>query len=257
MAARKPVVEAALSARPASYTVGYGKPPVHSRFKAGRSGNPRGRPKGSRNRQAALGHADNRLQSIIIGEAYRDVPVTDGGRQVTIPMAQAVVRSLAVNAAKGSQRAQRLFTTLITTTERERRKARETELEAAMTYKVQWEHELERRRRFGIVAPDPLPHPDHVVVDLHEGTVRIKGPATKEEAAQWKIWTEQQTIFESDLRELKEYLEDPDATERDEAEQDVAKLTACLTIMRFALGGNRNALQLLKSVWERIEDELK
>ncbi len=32
--------------------VGYGKPPVHTRFKKGQSGNPRGRPKGSRNRLA-------------------------------------------------------------------------------------------------------------------------------------------------------------------------------------------------------------
>src|SRR5262245_11040533 len=31
------------------YDVGYGKPPVQSRFKRGQSGNPKGRPKGARN----------------------------------------------------------------------------------------------------------------------------------------------------------------------------------------------------------------
>lgn len=30
------------------YEVGYGRPPAHTRFKPGRSGNPRGRPKGAR-----------------------------------------------------------------------------------------------------------------------------------------------------------------------------------------------------------------
>lgn len=36
-------------ARPAaSYEVGYGKPPVHTRFKEGQSGNPNGRPKKAR-----------------------------------------------------------------------------------------------------------------------------------------------------------------------------------------------------------------
>jgi hypothetical protein len=31
------------------YTVGYRKPPAHSRFKPGKSGNPKGRPKGRKN----------------------------------------------------------------------------------------------------------------------------------------------------------------------------------------------------------------
>jgi hypothetical protein len=38
-------------------------------------------------------------------EAYRTVRLKEGNGQVTIPMAQAVIRSLAVNAAKGNQRA--------------------------------------------------------------------------------------------------------------------------------------------------------
>ena len=36
------------------HDVGYGKPPVHSRFKKGKSGNPRGRPKGSTNHRTQL-----------------------------------------------------------------------------------------------------------------------------------------------------------------------------------------------------------
>ncbi|MEO3416468.1 DUF5681 domain-containing protein [Roseovarius sp. CAU 1744] len=54
-----------------------------------------------------------------MGEAYRDITVRDGARAVTIPMAQAIVRSLAVNAAKGEHRAQRLFAEMLATTERQ------------------------------------------------------------------------------------------------------------------------------------------
>jgi Family of unknown function (DUF5681) len=36
------------------YSVGYGRPPIHSRFKPGRSGNAKGRPKGSCNVKAEL-----------------------------------------------------------------------------------------------------------------------------------------------------------------------------------------------------------
>jgi len=36
------------------YEVGYGRPPVHARFRPGQSGNPKGRPKGSRNKRTAM-----------------------------------------------------------------------------------------------------------------------------------------------------------------------------------------------------------
>src|SRR5215207_1465840 len=163
----------ALTRRPSPYEVGYAKPPVESRFQPGRSGNPKGRPKGSRNRPPAPEHEEERLRAIIVEEAYRRVPINDLSGTTTIPMAQVIVRSMAVNAAKGSQRAQRLFTELLSMAEREDRRLREANLEAAITYKVEWERELDRRKRLGIVAPEPLPHPDHIVLDLDSGTVRF------------------------------------------------------------------------------------
>jgi hypothetical protein len=50
-----------------SYEVGYGKPPATTRFIKGKSGNPKGRPKGSRNQMPALN--EERLRDIVIAEA--------------------------------------------------------------------------------------------------------------------------------------------------------------------------------------------
>jgi hypothetical protein len=41
-----------------SSTVGYGRPPLHSRFTPGKSGNPRGRPKGQLNIETEVREGD-------------------------------------------------------------------------------------------------------------------------------------------------------------------------------------------------------
>ncbi len=51
------------------YKVGFGKPPIEPQYKKGQSGNPRGRPKGSRNHKTIL-------QEI----AYEKHPYREGGR---------------------------------------------------------------------------------------------------------------------------------------------------------------------------------
>ena len=101
---------------PSAYEVGYGKPPVASRFKPGQSGNLKGRPEGSRNK--VLGPKEERLREIVLAEAYRPIKVNEGKKQISVPMAEAIVRGLAVNAARGQLRAQQLFTKMLSETER-------------------------------------------------------------------------------------------------------------------------------------------
>ena len=164
----------------AGYEVGYGKPPEDTRFRKGQSGNPQGRPKGARNKLPALN--EERMKHIILEEAYRTITVRDGTRNITVPIARAVLRSLAVNAVKGQHRSQRLFAELLSGVETSNKALHDTWFSTALEYKVGWDAELQRRARVGIThLPTPLPHPDHIQFDLDRGIVLIHGPKTQQE----------------------------------------------------------------------------
>src|SRR4051812_35875875 len=207
---KRPGRSLTLPARSDEYEVGYAKPPVATRFKSGQSGNPRGRQKGT-TRAAAPALNDERLKTIILEEAYRTINVSDQTGQIDIPMAQAVVRSLAVNAAKGSQRAQRLFTQLLSSVEKDNKRLHDEWLNTAIDYKVEWERGLQRRDRLGIQAPAPVPHPDDIIIDVQAGSVRITGPMTKEERAIWDEASEHRAKALREVAKLKDVLKsEPD-----------------------------------------------
>lgn len=213
-----------------SYEVGYAKPPEEHRFKAGRSGNPRGRPKGSKNKLPALN--EERLKSIILEEAYRSVRVNDGDKQVGVPMAQAIVRSLAVNAAKGNHRAQRLFTELLNATESANKRLHDEWMNVAINYKIEWDRELERRRQVGITnLPEPLPHPDHVIIDIRAGTAIVNGPSTREEKAVWDLWVQRRKDFQEELDELKALRDGPDHEHKEFVAEEIARTETVLAII--------------------------
>jgi len=77
-----------------TYEVGYGKPPVATQFKKGKSGNPRGRPKGARGVRTLL--AEALAQQITISEA---------GRTSRVSKSEALILSLITRAIKGDIRA--------------------------------------------------------------------------------------------------------------------------------------------------------
>lgn len=83
---------------PKTYEVGYGKPPKHSRFRKGQSGNPNGRPKWAKG-----------LNTIIREEMLARIPVRTRTGERLIPRAQAMVLKLLELAGKGDMRALRLL----------------------------------------------------------------------------------------------------------------------------------------------------
>jgi len=70
--------------------VGYGKPPKHSRFKPGQSGNPRGRPRKNRS-----------IESMIKRELDLTIAITEGGRELRISKREAIVKQFVNRAIKG------------------------------------------------------------------------------------------------------------------------------------------------------------
>ena len=77
-----------------NYEVGDRRPPKHSQFKPGVSGNPKGRPKGSVN-----------LRTRIVRQLRQTVPVTRHGRQVKMLKADLIAHQIVDAAAKGNLKA--------------------------------------------------------------------------------------------------------------------------------------------------------
>ena len=86
---------------PGDDEVGYKKPPKHTRFKRGQSGNPRGRPKGSRN-----------LKTELAEELQEQIRIKEGGAPRRVTKQRAMLKSLAAKAVQGDARSATLLTNL-------------------------------------------------------------------------------------------------------------------------------------------------
>jgi len=89
------------------YKVGYKKPPLHTRFRKGQSGNPRGRPKGSKNFSTLLSEALN-----------EPVVITEDGRRRMISKRQLGLKQLANKFAMAEAQATKILLGLMLERER-------------------------------------------------------------------------------------------------------------------------------------------
>lgn len=77
-----------------SYAVGYKRPPRHSRFKPGQSGNPKGRPKGARSPRVLW---NEMIEGTVV--------VNDGKRRRRVSKRELIYSTLLASAARGDAKA--------------------------------------------------------------------------------------------------------------------------------------------------------
>lgn len=83
------------------YEIGYRKPPTHGQFSKGRSGNPKGRPKGKKNFVTELNE-----------ELQRKVIVQEGGKKKKLTKQSVIVKGVVRKAAEGDNRTILLIATI-------------------------------------------------------------------------------------------------------------------------------------------------
>lgn len=88
------------------YEVGFGKPPVGTRFQKGKSGNPQGRPKGTLNMATVL---ERTLRERVV--------INENGRRKTITKLEAAIKQLTNKAASGELKALQLLAALVRSAE--------------------------------------------------------------------------------------------------------------------------------------------
>ncbi|CAM3762596.1 DUF5681 domain-containing protein [Polynucleobacter brandtiae] len=81
----------------AAYRVGYRSPPKKTQFKKGKSGNPKGRPTGSRS-----------LQTILVEELKSTITINENGRSKTVKKGEVIAKQMVNKAMAGDHRAANL-----------------------------------------------------------------------------------------------------------------------------------------------------
>lgn len=163
------------------YEVGRGKPPKHTQFKKGQSGNPKGRPP-RKSVKAKSGVTDD-FNNAILKEADRLVRISTGGTVTEISTREACIRKLKEIGLKEDVRALEKSLQLDQKAAKEQAERDQESEQAVCEYLQTTRQIVADRRRLGL--PDhsgvnAFPHPEDVV--CQEGQYVILGPISENAA---------------------------------------------------------------------------
>jgi hypothetical protein len=80
-------------------------------------------------------------------------------------------------------------------------------LKTAVDYKEHWHHVLAERARKGTTGPEPVPHPDEVIIDHETSKIRIDGPVMEEQKEAQNRLRTMWPDMEQSLKEINEEIE--------------------------------------------------
>ena len=188
--------------------IGYGRPPRYTRFKKGRSGNQKGRPR----KQVAETPKDLFASDQSFRKALdQSVRVTEGGRTRELLPVEIVNKAQLKAAAGGNPQAQRDFLKRVTDLEaREAELKRQKEKEREEWFQEGLEWQANKKTIWADAEardtePDrPWPHPDDFLFDHEKRSWGTRGPITEEDVPRWDYLCAQRNLFV--LRMMREHM---------------------------------------------------
>jgi hypothetical protein len=181
--------------------VGYGKPPRKHQFRAGVSGNPSGRPRGSRNQ--VVRKSLNPFLDAFLRETDRVVNLREGDGTIELSVFEASVRKLGLKAIQGDHRALKLMIEQRRLADEARFEELTDQIQTVERYKAEWGPKFQRAKELGLPEPKQLPHPDHVHICRETCMIKFTGPDDAELKAYWDKMKQSLRFMDRRLKEAR------------------------------------------------------